>query len=115
MKKWLWLCLLIGVGATAWAQTPDPPKTPKPEDYAGSYKMASFFTNLKTQVKDGALYGELDSYGQYLFKALEEADTFQSTSSYGTVFVFRRDPSTKRVVGVTVKLMGQEVTGDKEQ
>jgi hypothetical protein len=39
---------------------------------------------------------------------------FQSTSSYGTLFKFKRDPATQKIVGIALEVMGQEVSGKKQ-
>ena len=107
MKKQLFFFGLLVMGFQASAQTA------KLGDYVGTYTFTQNFQKLTVEEKDGSLYGELDAYGKYKYNPKDEPDTFQSTSSYGTVFVFRRDPQTKAVVGVTIRLMGQEVSGEK--
>lgn len=84
------------------------------QDYAGTYKMAEFFTTATLEVKNGELFAELDAHGSN--KLLKEAakDVFKSTSSYGTIFMFKRNAEGK-VVSVKLELMGQEVTGEKEK
>ncbi len=88
-------------------------QTAKLSDYVGTYTFTQNFGKLTIEEKDGSLYGELDAYGKYKYVAKDTPDTFQSTSSYGTLFLFNRDPKTKAVVGVTIQLMGQEVSGEK--
>jgi hypothetical protein len=95
------------------------PPAPGPKadlnDYVGTYKMKEYFQAATVTVQDGALYGEVDGNGNYKLLPQDEPDTFKSTSSYGTLYVFTRDGQTKKVAGLTLKLMGQEVSGDKAQ
>lgn len=109
MKRQLFLFWMLIMSVHASAQT----ASAKLSDYVGVYKFSENFQKLTIEEKDGTLFGELDSYGKYKYNPKDTPDTFQSTSSYGTVFVFRRDPKTNTVVGVTIKLMGQEVSGEK--
>ncbi len=85
------------------------------EEYAGTYKMKSYFQEAVISVKDGALYGEVDANGNYKLIPQETPDTFKSTSSYGSVYEFKRDAQTKKVIILTLKVMGEEVSGDKVQ
>jgi hypothetical protein len=95
------------------------PPVPAPRadlsDYTGTYKMKEYFQTATVTAQDGALYGEVDGNGNYKLLPQDEPDTFKSTSSYGTLYVFTRDGQTKKVKGLTLKLMGQEVSGDKAQ
>lgn len=82
-------------------------------DYTGTYNMKSYFEKTIITVQDGDLYGEVDANGNYKLIPQDAADTFKSTSSYGTIYEFKRDAQTKKVTGLTLKLMGEEVSGDK--
>jgi hypothetical protein len=86
---------------------------PKLSDYVGVYKMADFFQEAIVTEKEGFLYAELDSYGNNKLLKEPQEDTFKSTSSYGTIFIFKRDAN-KKVIGVMLKLMDQEVSGVKK-
>lgn len=83
------------------------------EQYAGIYNFDGQLTKATVIVKENSLFSEVDSYGSNKLIALQDADTFQSTSSYGSIYVFQRDPATKMVTGVILKLMGQEIAGKK--
>lgn len=83
-------------------------------DYVGKYKMDSFFETVTIEIKEEKLYATVDANGTYMLNALEEKDKYQSTSSYGTIFKFNRDAKTERVVGVTLTISDQEVSGKKE-
>jgi Domain of unknown function (DUF3471) len=85
---------------------------PKLSDFIGTYKMETFFELATITEKDGFLYAELDGYGVNKLIKQPETDTFKSTSSYGTIFIFQRDASNK-VVGVKLKIMDNEVNGIK--
>jgi hypothetical protein len=98
------------------AQTETQQTAPKAEDltaFVGSYKFTEYFSKGVVEVKDGELYAEIDAYGKNKLIKQPEADTFKSTSTYGTVFKFKRNAEGK-VNGVTLQLMGQELTGEKE-
>jgi hypothetical protein len=83
------------------------------EQYAGVYNFDGQLTKATVIVKENALFSEVDSYGSNKLIALPDADTFQSTSTYGSIYVFQRDAVTKMVTGVILKLMGQEIMGKK--
>lgn len=78
----------------------------------GTYKFSENFNKCVVVYKNGALWAEVDEYGQNKLIPQKEADKFQSTSSYGTVFIFRRNAD-KIVTSVKLELMGQELIGDK--
>ncbi len=69
--------------------------------------MKSYFQEAVISVKDGALYGEVDANGNYKLIP-QETDTFKSTSSYGSVYEFKRDAQTKKVITLTLKVMGKK-------
>jgi hypothetical protein len=120
MKKLFLVTFLSAWAMLAQAQT-QPPAAPKAEEaptdlagYAGTYKMDSFFEKTIVTLRDGALYGAVDDNGVNKLIKKEGADLFQSTSSYGTLFKFKRDPATQKIVGITLEVMGQEVSGKKQ-
>jgi hypothetical protein len=108
------LFLTLGIGALS-AQTTAAKDTVNVnlKDFEGVYKFKETFEKGVVELKGGELFAEIDSYGSN--KLLKEAgkDTYKSTSSYGTVFMFQRNAEGK-VVGVKLALMGQELAGDKE-
>ena len=115
MKKiLLFIFLCVGFQATNLsAQTATKDSTAvNLNDYVGKYKFTEGFAEASVEVKDGSLYAEIDSYGQNKINKQDAVDTFKSTSSYGTVFIFKRNAEGK-VTGVTLQLMGQEVSGEK--
>jgi hypothetical protein len=82
-------------------------------EYVGEYKMSDFFGVYKITIDGGDLYGEADSYGANKLIKQKEADTFVSTSSYGSTIIFTRDATTKKVTGLKLMLQGNEVIGKK--
>jgi hypothetical protein len=84
------------------------------KDYTGRYTFSETFKELIVEAEGADLYAEVDSYGKNKLLKQDAADTYKSTSSYGTVFIFKRNKDGK-VVGVTLQLMGQELSGEKEQ
>jgi hypothetical protein len=92
----------------------EPKKESNPlKDYVGTYQMDTFFKTATVTEVGGSLFAAIDDYGNNQLIKEPEADTFKSTSSYGTIFEFKRDAN-KKIIGVTLKLMGQEVSGKKE-
>jgi hypothetical protein len=83
------------------------------EQYAGVYQFDGQFSSATLIIKDKDLYGEVDSYGSNKLIAEPEKDTFKSTSTYGTIYFFLRDPASQAITGLTLKLMGQEIVGKK--
>lgn len=122
MKQTLFsLFLLASVPALAQttattATTASAPAT-NLKEYAGTYTFADGSPIAKFTVleKDGVLFGEADGYGSNKLVKQTEADTYQSTSSYGSIIVFQRDPATKAITGLVLKVQGQEVTAKKDK
>jgi hypothetical protein len=115
MKKILFFCLFTLISSIGFAQTPTEGikvDTAVLKEYVGIYKFDKTFKQCAFEYKNGDLHVEIDSYGQYRVFGLE-ADKFKSTSSYGTVFTFNRNGD-KKVVGVKIELMGQELEGEKQ-
>jgi hypothetical protein len=112
MKKIVVLFVFIFAASASFAQTAKD-SVAILKEFAGTYKMKEIFGKYTVVYKDGALYAEADSYGENKIIPQATANTFQSTSSYGTIVTFVRDEK-KKVVGVKLKLMDQEVEGDKE-
>lgn len=85
--------------------------------YAGTYTFAEngTFTKLTITVESGEIYGQVDSNDRYKLVRQPEADTFKSTSSYGSIFTFTRDPNTKAVTGFKMKIMDNNLEGTKDK
>lgn len=84
--------------------------------YAGSYTFSSGSPLQKYVIsaEKGDLYGEADSYGKNKLVKQAKADTYQSTSSYGSMITFIRDAATKAITGLTMAIQGTELTAKKD-
>ena len=84
--------------------------------YAGSYTFSSGSPIQKFTVttQKGDLFGEADGYGKNKLIKQDKADTFQSTSSYGSIITFVRDAATKAVTGLTLAIQGTELSAKKD-
>ncbi len=124
-KTYLILIAFLGLTAGITAQT-QPAATPQVEAapmdapatddlaaYAGKYKFSGEFQGCLVRIKNGEMWAEVDSYGENKLLKQTTADVFQSTSSYGTVFTFVRDPETKAINGLKLELMGMSIIGEK--
>ncbi len=119
MKFSLLLVLVFGFLSTcSFAQTATPAATDTTNlaVYAGNYTFASGspVSSYAVTVKDGSLFGDA-GMGNYKLVKQPKADTFQSTSSYGSMITFLRDAATKKVTGLTLAAQGQEISGVKEK
>ena len=87
------------------------------KEYAGSYTFADGSPVAKFTIveKDGVLYGEADGYGSNKLIKQTDTDTYQSTSSYGSIIVFTRDSGSKAVTGLVMKVQGQEIAAKKDK
>ena len=121
MKKFILIALCLGVYTSTMAET-TPIKKPifqkqivadSLDEFLGEYKMKEYFAIYKVTKDGGFLYGEADSYGNNKLIKQKEADTFVSTSSYGSTIIFTRDSTTKKVTGIKMLLQGNEVIGTK--
>lgn len=85
--------------------------------YAGTYSFASGDPLQKyvITVDKGDLYGEADSYGKNKLVKQAKVDTYQSTSSYGSIITFVRDATTKAVTSLTMLIQGTELTAKKDK
>lgn len=84
------------------------------EEYAGIYKIKDGpLSAITVSAENGKLFAEVDSYGKNEILKQDKADTFKSTSSYGTVYTFQRNAD-KKVVAVKIALMEQELVAEKE-
>jgi Domain of unknown function (DUF3471) len=116
MKKLILIALFLGTCTTIWANPTPIKKTiaaDSLDEYLGEYKMSEYFATYKVTKDGGFLYAEADSYGNNKLIKQKEADTFVSTSSYGTTVIFLRDATTKKITGVKLLLQGNEVIGKK--
>jgi hypothetical protein len=121
MKKIILIALCIGAYASLSAK-PTPLKKTIPQkqiiadsldEFLGEYKMTEYFSVYKVTKEGGFLYGEADSFGSNKLLKQKEADTYVSTSSYGTTIIFTRNPASKKVTGIKMLLQGNEVIGKK--
>ena len=78
--------------------------------YTGAYTLGSGSPAQKFTVstEKGELYSEADSFGKNKLVKQAKADTYQSTSSYGSIIIFVRDATTKAVTGLTLAAQGTE-------
>ncbi|ADB37065.1 DUF3471 domain-containing protein [Spirosoma linguale] len=106
---------LLAISISANAQTA-PADTANLKAYAGSYTFASGSPIQKFTVtsEKGELYGEADTYGKNKLVKQAKADTYQSTSSYGSIITFVRDAATKAVTSLTMAVQGTELTAKKD-
>lgn len=111
MKKLMLITFLLMVTFYSFSQE-NSKNTSNLKEFAGTYKMESFFEVAKISLIEGSLYAEMDSNGMNKINKLTEADTFKSESSYGSIFTFLRD-STNKVIGIKLKIMDNEVSGTK--
>ncbi|GAB3557212.1 DUF3471 domain-containing protein [Spirosoma fluminis] len=118
MKMYRNLFLIIGLlfaATTTKAQTTGA-AADSTKAYTGAYTFASGSPIQKFTVtsEKGDLYGEADSYGKNKLLKQAKADTYQSTSSYGSVITFRRDATTKAITGLTMAVQGNELSAKKD-
>ena len=125
---WLLTGLLLTAAVTANAQTKPATTTATTmttassadttnlSAYAGSYSFASGSPVQKFTVsaEKGDLYGEADSYGKNKLVKQAKSDTYQSTSSYGSIITFVRDAATKAITGLTLAVQGTELAAKKD-
>jgi hypothetical protein len=119
MKQFLNLILLgsfLTVTSAANAQTTSTDSTML-KAYAGSYRLESGspIQTFTVTTEKGDLYGEADSYGKNKLVKQDKADTYQSTSSYGSLITFIRDANTNAVTGLTIGAQGTVLTAKKEK
>ncbi|AUD00697.1 DUF3471 domain-containing protein [Spirosoma pollinicola] len=109
------LVCLLAVGATANAQMASTDSASL-KAYTGIYTFASGSPIQKYTITadKGELYGEADSYGKNKLVKQTKADTFQSTSSYGSMITFVRDAATKAVTSLSIAAQGTELTARKD-
>lgn len=85
-------------------------------DYTGTYTFPSGSPIQKFTVlaEKGELYGEADTFGKNKLVKQASTDTYQSTSSYGSMITFVRDAAKKTVTGLTLAAQGSELVANKE-
>lgn len=85
-------------------------------DYTGTYTFSSGnpIQKFTVSVDKGELYGEADTFGKNKLVKQAKTDTYQSTSSYGSIITFVRDAAKKTVTGLTLAAQGSELVGNKE-
>ncbi len=83
--------------------------------YVGKYVIGGndIITAYTISVKEGQLFGEAEGYGAYKLIKQKDAETWQSTSSYGSMIVFTRDAKTNAVTGLKLIIQGNELIGKK--
>lgn len=84
--------------------------------YVGTYTFPSGspVQKMTVTVDKGKLYGEADSYGKNELLKQEQASTYKSTSSYGSIITFLRDAAMNAVTGFTMAVQGAELTAKKD-
>ena len=121
MKKLIPI-LFIGVGIVLMSMTPSAsvsqvaPVTDSLAEYAGTYKMIDngYFSEFKVTSKEGFLYGEADQNGANKLLKQDKPDTFKSTSQYGSVITFKRNPETKKITGLSLLIQDTELKAEKQ-
>ncbi|GAB3941402.1 hypothetical protein GCM10028805_04580 [Spirosoma harenae] len=119
MKTFLSLLLgisLLGLFTPSQAQTITTDSTAL-KAYVGSYTFESGSPVAKYTVTTdkGELFGEADTMGKNKLLKQEKADTYKSTSSYGSIITFTRDATTKAVTGFSMAIQGSELTAKKDK
>lgn len=106
-------CLLM-MSVAANAQTTAPADSLKA--YVGTYTFpaGSPVSKFTVTADKGVLYGEADGYGTNKLVKQSKADTYQSTSSYGSIITFVRDATTKAVKELTLAAQGTELSAKKD-
>lgn len=110
----LFTCLLV-IPATAIAQTNAPADSLTA--YVGTYTFSSGspISTFTVTADKGVLYGEAESYGKYKLVKQPAADTYQSTSSYGSMITFVRETTTKAVTKLTLSAQGNDLSAQKDK
>lgn len=116
--------LMASITVESMAQTQTQPAVPVVASadsanlnaYAGTYTFPSGSPIQKFTVstEKGELYGEADTFGKNKLVKQAKADTYQSTSSYGSMITFVKDVSNKTITGLTLSAQGTELVAKKE-
>jgi hypothetical protein len=121
------IALLIGIGTIAVARPVCAVRQPVTfvltadsvdvNQYVGKYNLGNngVIPSYTITVKDGQLYGEAEGYGAFKLVKQKDADTWQSTSSYGSMILFTRDAKTNAVTGLKLTIQGNELIGTREK
>ncbi len=93
-----------------------PPAADSLEVYVGTYnfKDSNIFSTYTITLKEGALYGEADSYGPNKLIKKEKPDVFQSTSQYGSIITFKRNADTKKITGLSLFIQETEMNAERQ-
>ncbi|MVM32620.1 DUF3471 domain-containing protein [Spirosoma sp. HMF4905] len=114
----LLVAALLGLAIQANAQnaTPSTDSTSL-KAYVGSYTFESGSPIQKfTMTADKSdLFGEADTFGKNKLVKQAKADTYQSTSSYGSIITFVWDDAKKTVTGFTMAIQGSTLTAKKDK
>ena len=104
----------MAIVAMAFTMKPRPQNTL--EEYVGTYnfKDSGYFSSYTITLKDSALYGEADSYGVNKLIKQDKPDVFQSTSQYGSIITFKRNPDTKKITGLMLLIQNTEMNGERQ-
>ncbi len=124
--KLLFLIALLGTASIGMARPTTPSITHSPatiadsvdiNQYVGRYNLGNngVIAAYTITVKDGQLFGEAEGYGAFKLIKQKDTDTWQSTSSYGSMIVFTRDAQTKAVTGLKLIIQGNELIGKREK
>ena len=118
MKQYLALFLLSGllaVSSLTNAQTTATDSTAL-KAYTGTYTFgdASPVRKYVVTLTKGDLFGQADDMSSNKLVKKEGDDTYQSTSSYGSVITFIRDTATKAITGFKMTVQGTELNAKKD-
>lgn len=121
MKNWIPICFL-GISILLMSLTNSSPvalstgTADSLSEYVGTYKMKDngYFSAFKITLKEGALFGEADENGANKLLKQDKPDTFKSTSQYGSIITFKRNPETKKVTGLSLLIQDTEMLADKQ-
>ena len=85
--------------------------------YTGAYtfESGSPVNTFAVTAEKGDLYGEADNLGKNKLLKQDKADTYQSTSSYGSIITFGRDATTKAVTGLVLSAQGTTISAKKKK
>lgn len=86
------------------------------KSYVGSYTFSSGSPVQKFTVTTdkGELFGAADDYGKNKLLRQAKADTYLSTSSYGSTITFSRDATTQAVTGLTLTIQGTDLSAKRD-
>jgi hypothetical protein len=86
------------------------------KEYEGTYSFQADSPVRKFIItsKENEIFGEADSYGANKLIKQAEADTFLSTSTYGSTVIFTRDATTKKVSGLRLIIQGTTLEATRD-